>query len=159
MTVLCGCGRDYLAVPFDGKAHDCPAPRAPLAEVVQMPSGCMVRLEWDDLVGSKPAPGSVLQRIVFAAADAFSVGAADIVAHDRRPRVVEARCACVYLARRLTDLSLPELGRALDGRHHASILAALHRAQDAMGTDPAFAETVDEVETAVADRAEIGAAA
>ena len=45
----------------------------------------------------------------------------DLVARDRRPAVATARQVAMYLARELTDHSLPEIGRGVGGRNHATV--------------------------------------
>ena len=62
-----------------------------------------------------------IAEILDAAAQEFGVERAALVARDRRPAVAAARQVAMYLARELTEHSLPEIGRG-DRRpqpHHA----------------------------------------
>jgi chromosomal replication initiator protein len=49
----------------------------------------------------------------------------------------------MYLARELTDHSLPEIGRGIGGRNHATVLHAVNRVSAALGTDAAVRSAVD----------------
>jgi chromosomal replication initiator protein len=49
----------------------------------------------------------------------------------------------MFLARELTDHSLPEIGRGVGGRNHATVLHAVNRVSAAIGTDQAVRNAVD----------------
>ena len=50
------------------------------------------------------------------------------VTGDRRSRpVVEARHLAMYLARELTDASLPKIGERIGGRDHTTVLHAVEK--------------------------------
>jgi chromosomal replication initiator protein len=49
----------------------------------------------------------------------------------------------MYLARRLTDASLPEVGRAFGGRDHSTVLSAVRSIEGALATDEELARLVD----------------
>ncbi len=66
-----------------------------------------------------PMPGRRSSReIVDATASAFGLAADELRARDRRPDVAFARQVAMFLARELTDHSLPDIGRELGGRNH-----------------------------------------
>ena len=50
-----------------------------------------------------------------------------LLARDRRPPVATARQVAMYLARELTDHSLPEIGRGVGGRNHTTVMHAINR--------------------------------
>ena len=70
-----------------------------------------------------------------------------MLARDRRPEVATARQVAMYLARELTDHSLPEIGRGLGGRNHSTVLHAISRVSTAVRRDPAVRTTVDNLRT------------
>jgi chromosomal replication initiator protein len=84
-----------------------------------------------------------LSDILDVTARAFHVSQADLVARDRRPAVALARQVAMYLARELTDQSLPAIGRAFGGRNHATVLHALRRVEESISRDTALYTTVD----------------
>jgi chromosomal replication initiator protein len=48
----------------------------------------------------------------------------------------------MYLARELTDATLPAIGRAFGGRNHTTVLHACKRTAERMAADPQTYETV-----------------
>ncbi|HYZ29330.1 MAG TPA: chromosomal replication initiator protein DnaA [Thermoleophilaceae bacterium] len=111
------------------------------------------------VLGRLPAPTShtpavaSLEAIQDAAAAAFDLSRERLLARDRSPKVVLARQIAMYLARELTDVSLPAIGRGF-GRDHSTVLHAHKRiAADIAAGGPA-AGTVDMLRTRLASRGE-----
>jgi chromosomal replication initiator protein len=84
-----------------------------------------------------------LGEILDAAAQEFGVEREALMARDRRPAVAAARQVAMYLARELTEHSLPEIGRGIGGRNHTTVLHAVNRVSTAMRTDDAVRSAVD----------------
>jgi chromosomal replication initiator protein len=84
-----------------------------------------------------------LSEIVDAAAQEFDVTRESLLARDRRPAVAMARQVAMYLARELTEHSLPEIGRGVGDRNHTTVLHAVNRVSAAIRTDPAVRKAVD----------------
>jgi chromosomal replication initiator protein len=61
---------------------------------------------------------------------------------DRSARVAWARQVAMYLARELTDATLPAIGRAFGGRNHTTVLHACRRATERIATDAEAHELV-----------------
>ena len=61
---------------------------------------------------------------------------------DRSARVAWARQVAMYLARELTDETLPEIGRAFGGRNHTTVLHACRRASERIAADAEAYELV-----------------
>ena len=70
---------------------------------------------------------SSLAEIQAAAAGALDVAPDSLIAHDRRPKVALARQVAMYLAREITEESLPAIGRYFGGRNHSTVLHAHRR--------------------------------
>jgi chromosomal replication initiator protein len=49
----------------------------------------------------------------------------------------------MYLAKQLTQRSLPEIGRKFGNRDHTTVMHAVSRVGELMARDPGFAEDVD----------------
>jgi chromosomal replication initiator protein len=94
---------------------------------------------------------SSLKRIMDAAADEFGVQPQALVARDRRPPVAAARQIAMYLARQMTDHSLPEIGREIGGRNHATVLHAINRINALLPSDPAVRRAVDNTRKRLAE--------
>jgi chromosomal replication initiator protein len=95
-------------------------------------------------LGEDTAPDACgLSEIIDAAAQEFGVQPDSLLARDRRPTVATARQVAMYLARELTEHSLPEIGRGIGGRNHTTVLHAVNRISAAMRSDPAVRKAVD----------------
>ena len=81
--------------------------------------------------------------ILDAAAIEFGVERQALIERDRRPAVATARQVAMYLARELTEHSLPEIGRGFGGRSHTTVLHAVNRVGAALDTDPGVRGAVD----------------
>jgi chromosomal replication initiator protein len=84
-----------------------------------------------------------LGEILDAAAQEFGVERSELLARDRRPAVATARQVAMYLARELTEHSLPEIGRGVGGRNHTTVLHAVNRVSAAITTDDSVRSAVD----------------
>jgi chromosomal replication initiator protein len=145
-------------------------PEATLAEIaahvnssVRALEGALIRVvAYASLRGETPTPDlarTVLERlyprpadapptlteIQVAAAEALDVPRDALLAQDRRPRVSLARQVAMYLARELTDASLPAIGREFGGRNHSTVMHAHRRIKANLITDAATARAVDGV--------------
>jgi chromosomal replication initiator protein len=102
---------------------------------------------------SLPPDGALVEAIQTAAAAAFGLSRDRLLARDRSPKVALARQIAMYLARELTDVSLPEIGREF-GRDHSTVVHAHKRiAADVAAGGPA-AHTVDKLREQLSTRAE-----
>jgi chromosomal replication initiator protein len=95
-------------------------------------------------LGEDTAPDACgLSEIIDAAAQEFGVPPDSLLARDRRPTVATARQVAMYLARELTEHSLPEIGRGIGGRNHTTVLHAVNRVSATMRSDPSVRKAVD----------------
>jgi chromosomal replication initiator protein len=73
----------------------------------------------------------------------FNVRVSDMHS-DRRSRVVaRPRQVAMYLAKQLTQRSLPEIGRKFGGRDHTTVMHAVRRVEELRGSDPSFSEDIE----------------
>jgi chromosomal replication initiator protein len=98
-----------------------------------------------------------IEQIQEAAADLFEITRAQLLARDRTPAVAFARQVAMYVARELTDETLPAIGRDFGGRNHTTVLHAHRRIAADMARDERTLEAVDALRARVgqgsADRA------
>jgi chromosomal replication initiator protein len=85
-----------------------------------------------------------LEAIQQAAADEFGLSRDTLLAHDRRPTVAFARQLAMYLARELTEETLPAIGERFGGRNHSTVLHACRKIASDLQHHP---ELVDKLET------------
>ena len=65
----------------------------------------------------------------------------------RQRDAVNGRQIAMYLIRRMTNLSLVDIGKEFGGRDHTTVLHSLEKVEQRMKKDPTFAETVKEITT------------
>jgi chromosomal replication initiator protein len=93
-----------------------------------------------------------IEQVQEAAADLFGVSCAQLLARDRTPRVAFARQVAMYVARELTEETLPAIGRGFGGRNHTTVLHAHRRIAADMVRDQDTLEAVDALRTRLGER-------
>lgn len=94
----------------------------------------------------RPSPADspcTVAAVVDATASQFGLSPEELLARDRRPQVARARKVAMYLARELTDQSLPEIGRGFGGRDHSTVHSAVRSVGSEVRTDPELAMAVE----------------
>jgi chromosomal replication initiator protein len=95
-----------------------------------------------------PRPSSAAPTVAdiqTATAESLGVPLESLIAQDRRPKVAFARQVAMYLARELTDESLPAIGRGFGGRNHSTVMHAHRRIAASLASDADTARVVDGV--------------
>jgi chromosomal replication initiator protein len=85
---------------------------------------------------AKPVTIASLQKIV---AEHFDIRVEEMRAKRRTKGVAFPRQVAMYLARELTDASLPRIGEEFGGRDHTTVMHACDRVKGAIAQDPQFA--------------------
>jgi chromosomal replication initiator protein len=93
-----------------------------------------------------------VDQIQEAAADLFEISRAQLLARDRTPHVSFARQVAMYVARELTDETLPAIGRDFGGRNHTTVLHAHRRIAADMVRDQHTLEAVEALRSRVGER-------
>jgi chromosomal replication initiator protein len=73
----------------------------------------------------------------------FNIRLTDMSSARRARAVARPRQVAMYLAKQLTQRSLPEIGRKFGNRDHTTVMHAVQRVTKLMEADPAFHEDVD----------------
>lgn len=104
-------------------------------------SGCArpVAVDWmrrhlgDDQMpgGGQEDQWKAARWIAGAVADRYGVSFAQVTSKRRTRQVAEARHVGMYLVRRLTDLTLKEIGSVYGGRDHTTVSYGVHKVADA----------------------------
>ena len=71
-----------------------------------------------------------LKRIITATAEHFNLTAADLCGKRRTKEIALARQVAMYLARNLTDLSLPKIGEEFGGRDHTTVIYGVRKIEN-----------------------------
>jgi chromosomal replication initiator protein len=90
----------------------------------------------------KPARGHTLREIQEQTCEAFGVSMQQLLSASRAAPVAWPRQVAMYLARELTDQTLPAIGRAFGGRNHTTVMHACRRTAARMAEDPEAYEAV-----------------
>jgi chromosomal replication initiator protein len=87
-----------------------------------------------------------VEQIIKHCAERFGVTVADIKGPVRKKQLARARHTAMYLSRKLTDASFPELGEKFGGKDHSTVINAVQRVPELMAEDSDFRKTVETLE-------------
>ena len=91
------------------------------------------------LAPARAAPSSDIQE---RTCEAFGLSIDELLSTSRAAPVAWPRQVAMYLARELTDQTLPAIGRAFGGRNHTTVMHACRRTAERIATDPEAYDTV-----------------
>jgi chromosomal replication initiator protein len=93
---------------------------------------------------SPPEPS--IQQIITAVTDYFHIRLSDLQSKKRPRSVTLPRQICMYFARKLTRLSLGEIGGYFGGRDHTTVMHAVKAVETREEVEPDFAPTLRAIE-------------
>jgi hypothetical protein len=93
----------------------------------------------------RPAPRLKVEHIQRAAAQHFGISRDEMLSREHVHALSRPRHVAMYLARKLTTKSYPEIGRHFGGRDHATVLHAVRRIEDLLTQDAELAASVDHI--------------
>ena len=99
----------------------------------------------EEAVGLRSSPGAKtsIEDIQRKTAEFYKLEVKDFHSPQRARRVARPRQVAMYLSRKLTTRSLPEIGRRFGGRDHTTVLHACRRIEALIVEDPMFRQEVD----------------
>ena len=77
-------------------------------------------------------------------ADYYSIKVSELKSKRRTRNITFPRQIAMYLARDLTESSLPEIGQAFGGRDHSTVIHAIEKIESELKLDPSLQSTVTE---------------
>jgi chromosomal replication initiator protein len=92
-----------------------------------------------------------LKRVAEEAARRFSLTIADLKSQSRRRTVVQARDAAIFTARRLTGLTLTEIGDYFGKRDHTTVLHSCRKLETAVENNAETRALLEELRIAVTE--------
>jgi chromosomal replication initiator protein len=98
------------------------------------------------LKSKQVAPELGIDDVIATTAKEFGLEREELLARTHRQTAVTARQVAMYLARKLTEHSLPEIGRKFGGRDHTTVLHAIKKIESQLESDPAVQTSVDRVQ-------------
>jgi len=130
--------------------------------------GCLIRLGAlasitscpIDLLMAKRALADILpertgevtvERIQQTVCDRFGIRVSDILSKKRNKEIVLPRQVAMYLSRKLTQLSLPDLGRRFGGKDHTSVLHSIKKVEKLLKEDHNLEKLIEDLEATIED--------
>jgi chromosomal replication initiator protein len=87
-----------------------------------------------------------MEDVLEAVVGQFGAKLADLQSKRRSQSVVGPRQVAMFLARKLTPMSLEEIGAYFGGRDHTTVLYAIQKVADRMRVDGEYARRIGDVE-------------
>lgn len=84
-----------------------------------------------------------IEEIQKKVADFFNIKVADIHSNRRLRSFARPRQIAMYLAKKFTQKSLPDIGRSFGGRDHATVIHAVKQIESFIKSDPKFADEIN----------------
>ncbi len=88
-----------------------------------------------------------VDRIQRAVCEEFGVTLTDMVSKRRARQIARPRQVAMYLSKKLTKRSLPDIGRRFGGRDHTTVMHAVKRIDELRADDVDFNNQIETVET------------
>ncbi|MTV25255.1 chromosomal replication initiator protein DnaA [Nitriliruptoraceae bacterium ZYF776] len=117
------------------------------------PDSAMAEVVLKDLFPDDREQEVNVSLIMDEVADFFSLTTADLCSPSRNRQLVTARQIAMYLARELTELSLPVIGKAFGGRDHTTVMHANKKIAGLMQERRAIYDQVQELTNRIKTRA------
>jgi len=90
-----------------------------------------------------------VQQVVHATAQHYGVTVEELLGKRRTKAITLARHVAMFVARVLTDASLPQIGLALGGRDHTTVMHACNKMAEATKTDKLLAAEIAAIKQAI----------
>jgi chromosomal replication initiator protein len=96
-----------------------------------------------------PTSAPTISAIQALVCQRFGLSNEELLSTSRTGRIAQPRQLAMYLARELTEHSLPAIGRHFGGRDHTTVLYAWRQAQERLTRDENLKNTVDSLRTSL----------
>ncbi len=73
----------------------------------------------------------------------YGIKQSEILSSNRKKDITNARHVAMYLSKKMTTNSLPEIGRKFGGKDHATVLHAVKRVNEKMNSDSSIASDIE----------------
>ena len=82
-------------------------------------------------------------------AEFFNITCSELKAKKRSRNILKPRQVAMYLSRRLTALSLPEIGNSFGGKDHTTVMHSLKKIEENLKEDPQLKNEIEKLLTAL----------
>jgi len=87
-----------------------------------------------------------VEEIMKVIAGKLNIKISDMKAHNKNKNIVFARQIAMYLARKITNYSFPDIGQKIGGRDHSTVIYAYNKILNGMKSDTKLKNLVQEME-------------
>jgi chromosomal replication initiation ATPase DnaA len=94
-------------------------------------------------VDQTPTRTVTIDAIQLAVAELFRMPVAELNGNSSKRAVVVPRQIAMYLAKQLTEASLPEIGREFGGKHHTTVMHSIARIDEQKRNNPAMNTSIE----------------
>ena len=98
-----------------------------------------------NIIDSEQPEGLTLERIAKAAASHFKLTIEEIKSKNNSRQIAVPRQVAMYLCKRLTKHSFPEIGREFGGKHHTTVMHSVEKIDSLIKDDRNFHRVVSEL--------------
>jgi chromosomal replication initiator protein len=102
-----------------------------------------VRCISDQVVASE-STNTTIERILNEVSNKFKVSVEDLKSRKRTSNIASARHSAIYIIKKLTNSSLPAIGRMF-GRDHTTVMNSLDAVEKRMATEPTYDQQIKEI--------------
>jgi len=86
-----------------------------------------------------------IKSIQEAVAYLFGLSVEELKQESKRREVAVPRQIAIYLAKQITDASLPEIGRLFGGKHHTTVMYSIAQIEERRRTDADLNHVISEI--------------
>ncbi len=98
-----------------------------------------------DIISTQQTTRITIPLIQQAVAEYFNLSVEDLKSKRRTQNIALPRQIAMYLARELTDSSLPKIGEEFGGRDHTTVMHGCERIKESMGIDPLVNQAIKDL--------------
>ena len=96
-----------------------------------------------DLMPAQESRALTAQEVIATTASYFVIPPLELTGPSRKQPLAQRRQISMYLCRELTDLSLPKIGQAFNGRDHTTVMHAIEKVKSLIQSDKAVFDDVN----------------
>ena len=86
-----------------------------------------------------------LNDIINKVSEMYNISIEDIISKSRQSKIVMPRFVAMYLTRKLTDMTVSDIGKQFGDRDHSTVLNAINKVEQEIVNDADFKEHIDEI--------------
>lgn len=90
-----------------------------------------------------------IEQIQEVVAAKYDLKASDLLSSSRAANIAKARHVAMFLSKKLTTKSLPEIGKLFGGKDHTTVLHACRKIEELIASDGAFGAELDALSTKI----------